>query len=127
MTKYSLLEILGKEILITGGTGSLGKQIVKTLCENYSPKGIRILSRDELKQKQMQKEFSNYKIPIAYLLGDVRDLQRMKLAMTNVDIVIHCAAMKHIDKCQNDPIEAIKTNIDGTKNVILACIENDIK
>jgi len=118
-----------KEILITGGTGSLGNAIVELLCKEFNNiKGIRILSRDELKQKEMKLEFDKkYNIPISYLLGDIRDLERLKLAMARVDFVIHAAALKDIVKCENDPIEAIKTNIEGSKNVVLASIYNGIK
>jgi FlaA1/EpsC-like NDP-sugar epimerase len=115
------------EILITGGTGSLGNAVTELLCKKYKPKGIRILSRDELKQKQMKVKFSKYNTPIAYLLGDIRDMQRLKLATKNVDMVIHAAALKDISKCEDDPFEAGETNIQGSKNVILACIENDVK
>ena len=120
-------DFYGKEILITGGTGSLGNAITRLLCERYEPKGIRIYSRDEYKQKIMKTEFEKYDIPIAYCLGDVRDLQRLKLASRGVDIIIHTAALKDIVKCENDPIEAIQTNINGSMNVIYACIDNNIK
>lgn len=114
------------EWLITGGTGSLGNAVTKLLCEKYQPKGIRIFSRDELKQKEMKVKFEKYDVPIAYLLGDIRDLERLKLATKGVDFVIHAAALKDIVKCEKDPLEAVKTNIEGTKNVILACIENQV-
>jgi FlaA1/EpsC-like NDP-sugar epimerase len=116
-----------KEWLITGGTGSLGNEVTKLICENLNPKGIRIFSRDELKQKEMKVKFDKYDVPISYLLGDIRDLQRLQLATKEVDFVIHTAALKDIVKCENDPTEAIKTNIEGSENVILACIENDVQ
>ncbi|HEY0090586.1 MAG TPA: polysaccharide biosynthesis protein, partial [Candidatus Lokiarchaeia archaeon] len=115
------------EFLISGGSGSLGNAITKLLCEKYKPKGIRIYSRDEFKQKVMKTEFDKYNIPIAYCLGDVRDLQRLKLASRGVDIIIHTAALKDIVKCERDPIEAIQTNINGSMNIVYACIENNIK
>jgi UDP-N-acetylglucosamine 4,6-dehydratase/5-epimerase len=115
------------EILITGGSGSLGNAITRLLCEKYQPKGIRIFSRGECKQKEMKVNFSHYKTPVSYLLGDIRDQERLNLALRGVDYVIHAAALKDIVKCACDPIEAIKTNITGTKNVILACIENNVR
>jgi FlaA1/EpsC-like NDP-sugar epimerase len=116
-----------KEILITGGTGTMGNEVTKLLCECYQPKGIRIFSRDELKQKEMEVKFKKYDIPISYLLGDIRDLNRLNLALKGVDYVIHTAALKDIVKCEKDPTEAIRTNIEGSKNVIMACLENKIK
>lgn len=113
------------EILITGGTGSLGKAIVKKLLL-LNPHGIRIYSRDEFKQYQMAKELKDYD-HISYLLGDVRDLKRLELATKGVDIIIHAAAMKHISKCEDNPIEAIKTNIQGSENVIMASLNNGVK
>jgi len=115
--------INGKEILITGGTGTLGKALIKELIKNYKPKGIRIFSRDELKQWELKKVLKDSAIPISFLLGDVRDLSRLKRAMNKVDIVFHTAALKHITACELDPFEAIKTNIEGTKNVIDSCID----
>lgn len=113
-----------KEILITGGTGSLGKVITKKLLE-LDVKGIRVYSRCEYKQWQMKKEFGTDKI--SYLIGDVRDEKRLSLAMKGVDIVINTAAMKQVPACEENPIEAIKTNVDGAINVIYAAIENNVK
>lgn len=113
---------IGKEILITGGTGSLGKTLVKILSTHYNPKGIRIYSRDEFKQFEMKKQFKDSKVPISYLIGDVRDENRLSLAMKGVDVVIHTAAMKHIPSCEYNPLEAIKTNILGSMNVVRAAL-----
>ena len=112
----------GKEILVTGGTGSLGKTLTKILVRDCDPKGIRVYSRDEFKQWEMKKAFKNSSVPISYLIGDVRDYDRLLLAMRGVDIVIHTAAMKHIPICEENPIEAVKTNVLGSLNVIRASI-----
>ena len=115
----------GKTILITGGTGSFGKACVKKLLKEHKPKAIRIFSRDELKQWEMQREFDNDP-RLRFLIGDVRDAQRVKRATEGVDIVIHAAAMKQVPACEYNPMEAIKTNVDGAMNVINACLDNDV-
>lgn len=113
-----------KNILITGGTGSLGKLIVKTLLERYSPKKIIIFSRDELKQYEMQQDFNAS--CMRYFIGDVRDKDRLTFAMRGVDLVIHAAAMKHVPAAEYNPMECVKTNIHGAENVIAAALHNDI-
>jgi len=117
--------IKDKEILITGGTGSLGQMLTKLLLKEYKPKGIRIYSRDELKQWQMRQTINNLfpDAPIAYLIGDIRDIVRLHRAMQNVDIVIHTAALKQVTACEDNPIEAIMTNIDGARNVLNIAID----
>jgi FlaA1/EpsC-like NDP-sugar epimerase len=117
----------GKEVLITGGSGSLGNALTELLIKNYKPKGIRIYSRGEMLQYEMKKKFADSPIPISYLIGDVRDLNRLRLACKGVNIIIHAAALKQITVCNNNPIEAISTNIYGTQNVILAAIDNDVE
>jgi UDP-N-acetylglucosamine 4,6-dehydratase (inverting) len=115
-----------KSILITGGTGSLGKALVKyILCERRSHyKKIIILSRDEQKQYQMALEYPENEYPeLRYFIGDVRDLGRLKMAFTGVDEVIHAAAMKHVHIAEYNPLECIKTNINGAENVINASLE----
>lgn len=113
-----------KVILITGGTGSFGKKYVKTLLEKYSPKKIIIYSRDELKQFEMQLEYNH---PcMRYFIGDVRDKSRLNMAMRGVDYVIHAAAMKQVPAAEYNPMECIKTNIDGAENVIDAAINNHV-
>lgn len=112
-------------ILITGGTGSFGKKYVKTLLERFSPKKIIIYSRDELKQFEMQIEYNH---PcMRYFIGDVRDKSRLNMAMRGVDYVIHAAAMKQVPAAEYNPMECIKTNIDGAENVIDAAINNHVK
>jgi len=116
-------------ILITGGTGSFGKQFIKTIFERYEPKKVIVYSRDELKQFEMQfsPDFIKYEDKIRYFIGDVRDLPRLKMAMENVDIVIHAAALKQVPACEYNPFEAVKTNIMGGQNVIDACFESGVK
>jgi len=114
-----------KSILITGGTGSFGKKYVQTLLERYQPRRLIILSRDELKQFEMQQEFS---APcMRYFIGDVRDRDRMLQAMRGVDFVIHAAALKQVPAAEYNPMECVKTNVHGAENVIAAALENDVE
>lgn len=114
-----------KNILITGGTGSFGKKYTEILLEKYKPNKIIIYSRDELKQFEMSQEY-NAKC-MRYFIGDVRDADRLKKAMRDVDFVIHAAALKHVPIAEYNPMECIKTNINGAQNVIDAAIENNVK
>ena len=117
-----------KVILITGGTGSFGKQYIRTILQHYKPKKIIIYSRDELKQFEMQThEFSkNIYQGLRYFIGDVRDKERLIMAMNDVDYVIHAAAMKHVPASEYNPMECIKTNIHGAQNVIDAALVNNV-
>src|SRR4051812_564632 len=112
-----------KSILITGGTGSLGKKLTKKILQNWPDvKSLVIFSRDEQKQFQMNQEFPTTKYSaIRYFIGDVRDHDRLKRAMMGIDYVIHAAAMKHVHIAEYNPDECIKTNIGGADNVIKAC------
>ena len=112
-------------ILITGGTGSFGKQYIKTLLERYKPHKIIVFSRDELKQYEMQKELSQD--CMRYFIGDVRDRDRMVMAMRGVDYVIHAAALKQVPAAEYNPMECIKTNIHGGENVIHAAIQSGVR
>ncbi|MHC0061529.1 UDP-N-acetylglucosamine 4,6-dehydratase (inverting) [Nostoc sp. UIC 10890] len=115
----------GKSILITGGTGSFGKQFVKTILSRYQPQKVIVYSRDELKQYEMAQEFN---APVMrYFIGDVRDRDRLRLAMRGVDYVIHAAALKHIPAAEYNPMECIKTNIHGANNVIDVAIEQEVE
>jgi UDP-N-acetylglucosamine 4,6-dehydratase/5-epimerase len=109
-----------KTILITGGTGSFGQKFVETCLLKYKPKKIIIYSRDELKQFDMNNRFMKFKNfkSLRFFIGDVRDLERLKLAMEGVDIVIHAAALKQVPTAEYNPFEAVKTNIIGAQNVI---------
>lgn len=114
-----------KSILITGGTGSFGKKCVKTILERYKPKRLIVFSRDELKQFEMQQDFSD---PcMRYFIGDVRDVGRLVQAMRGVDYVIHAAALKQVPAAEYNPMECIKTNVNGAENVITAAIENEVE
>ncbi|RUR08121.1 UDP-N-acetylglucosamine 4,6-dehydratase (inverting) [Legionella sp. km772] len=113
-----------KSILITGGTGSFGRQFIRTILNTYKPERLIIYSRDEVKQFEMQQEFSQ---PcLRYFLGDVRDLQRLTQAMHGVDFVVHAAALKQIPAAEYNPMECIKTNVYGAENVIQAAIFNKV-
>ncbi|WP_415905094.1 UDP-N-acetylglucosamine 4,6-dehydratase (inverting) [Neptuniibacter sp. QD48_55] len=114
-----------KSILITGGTGSFGRKYTETLLNNYNPKKIIIYSRDELKQFEMQQEFNAS--CMRYFIGDVRDKERLRQAMQNVDYVIHAAALKQVPAAEYNPTECIRTNIHGAENVIKAALDNDVQ
>ncbi|MDP1801966.1 MAG: UDP-N-acetylglucosamine 4,6-dehydratase (inverting) [Bacteroidota bacterium] len=117
-----------KSILITGGTGSLGKELTRTILQKWPDvKRLVIFSRDEQKQFQMDQEFPGSKYPaIRYFIGDVRDLDRLKRAMEGIDYVIHAAAMKHVHIAEYNPDECVKTNIGGAENVIKACLDTNV-
>lgn len=122
------MDLTGKAILITGGTGSLGKAITRYIVENH-PEISRLIiySRDEQKQFQMALEYPDNKYPfMRYFIGDVRDFQRLKRAFQSVDYVIHAAAMKHVHIAEYNPTECISTNVDGAKNVIQAALETKV-
>lgn len=115
----------GKNILITGGTGSFGKQCTKMILEQYAPKKLVIFSRDELKQYEMSQVFNQ---PIMrYFLGDVRDQSRLKRALEDIDVVIHAAALKQVPAAEYNPFECIKTNVLGAQNLIEACLDTDVQ
>lgn len=114
-----------KTILITGGTGSFGKEFVKTILQKYNPKKVIIYSRDELKQYEMQQQFNSE--CMRYFIGDVRDKERLEMAMRGVDFVVHAAALKQVPAAEYNPMECIKTNINGAENVIKAALANGVK
>ena len=121
------MNLKNKNILITGGTGSFGKKFIERIIK-FKPNKIIIYSRDELKQYEMQKKWpSNDDTPFRYFIGDVRDLERLKLAINDVHVVIHAAALKHVPVAEYNPFEAVKTNIIGAQNVIDACLYNNVK
>ena len=119
-----------KNIIITGGTGSFGKEFVEHILKNYTPKKMVIFSRDELKQF----EFLNYLknkgfnlTKIRFFIGDVRDKQRLSLAFQSMDFVVHAAALKQIVAAEYNPQEVIRTNVQGAENVIFAALEQNVK
>ena len=124
-----MLDLNGKSVLITGGTGSFGKEFTKTIFEKWPKvKRLVIYSRDEQKQYNMALEYSESKYPaIRYFIGDVRDYSRLKRAFEGIDYVIHAAAMKHVHIAEYNPDECVKTNISGAQNVIIASLETKVK
>jgi len=123
-----MLNLNGRSILITGGTGSLGMHLTKTIFERWPDvRRLVIFSRDEQKQYQMAMQFphSKYKA-IRYFIGDIRDFNRLKTALKGVEYVIHAAAMKHVPIAEYNPMECVKTNVLGAENVINACFENEV-
>ena len=122
-----MITFKNKTILITGGTGSFGKKFAEIVLKKHKPKKIIIFSRDELKQYLMKAQFkSNNKI-LRYFIGDVRDLDRLKLAMKDVNIVVHAAALKHVESGEYNPFEVIKTNVVGTQNVVDAIVSSQVE
>jgi UDP-N-acetylglucosamine 4,6-dehydratase len=117
------MNVSGKTILITGGTGSFGRKFVRKMLEQDIKK-IIVFSRDELKQYEMAQEFNDSRI--RYFIGDVRDKERLFRAFDGVDIVIHAAALKHVGACEYNPFEAVKTNIYGAQNIIEAAIDRGV-
>lgn len=113
-------------ILITGGTGSFGKQFTQVMLRDHHPKKIIIFSRDELKQHEMRLDGFNHP-SMRYFIGDVRDLDRLRRAMNGVSLVVHAAALKQVPACEYNPFEAILTNIMGAKNVIDAAIDRGVR
>ena len=118
-----------KTIFITGGTGSFGKKCISKILNIYEPKKVIIFSRDELKQFEMQQQdiYKSKNVEVRYFIGDVRDYQRLKMAMKGVDFVIHAAALKQVPAAEYNPFEAVKTNIMGGQNVIDAAMSQGVK
>ena len=126
------LDLDGKVILVTGGTGSFGRRFIETVLERYAPRKVIIYSRDELKQSEMQIDYAERFTPEVYkklrfFLGDVRDRARLTLALRGVDIVIHAAALKQVPAAEYNPSECIHTNVMGAENVVWASLTNHVK
>jgi UDP-N-acetylglucosamine 4,6-dehydratase/5-epimerase len=115
----------GKKVLITGGTGSIGSEIVRQVLEQ-NPAVVRIFSRDESKQFALQHELSDF-TNVRYLVGDIRDKNRLNYATKDIDVIFHAAALKHVPSCEYNPFEAVKTNVIGVQNIIEAAIENNVE
>ncbi len=116
-----------KTVLVTGGTGSFGKKFIRLMLDEYQPKKIIVFSRDELKQHEMRTTGGFDHPSIRYFIGDIRDRDRLMTAFYGVDIVVHTAALKQVPACEYNPMEAIKTNIMGSSNVIDAAIANNVE
>jgi UDP-N-acetylglucosamine 4,6-dehydratase len=121
---YSEL-IDGKVLLITGGTGSFGTKFAEHILDRYDPAAVRIFSRDELKQSEMQRRFADDH-RLRYLIGDVRSRERLEMATHGVDLIIHAAALKQVPACEYNPFEAVQTNIIGAENVVSAALANEV-
>lgn len=115
----------GKSIFVTGGTGSFGRRFIRTVLERYRPRRVVVFSRDELKQYEMQQEYTSG--ALRFFLGDVRDVARLETAMRGVDYVVHAAALKQVPAAEYNPMECIKTNVHGAENVIAAAIANEVE
>lgn len=119
------MTLRGKTILVTGATGSFGTRFLERVLAEHDPAAVRLFSRDELKQSQLQRRFGDDD-RLRYLLGDVRDLPRLTRATRGVDVIVHAAAMKQVPACEYNPFEAVQTNVVGAENVVAAAIENDV-
>jgi len=115
-------------ILITGGTGSFGKAFVRTVLDRYEPRRVVIFSRDELKQYEMEQEIApEHRGRVRFFIGDVRDVGRLELAMREIDVVVHAAALKHVPAAEYNPFECVKTNIHGAENVVMASLRTGVR
>lgn len=117
----------GKKILVTGGTGSFGNAFTEYVLKHYDPQKVIIYSRDEFKQFHMANKFHEYKDKLRFFIGDVRDKDRMYRAFDGVDYVVHAAALKQVPACEYNPMEAVKTNINGAMNVVDAALDCGVK
>ena len=127
--REEIFRVNGKSILVTGGTGSFGHQFVSYVLEHYEPKKIIIYSRDEYKQFVMQNEYKNHPQAdkLRFFIGDVRDKERLYRAFDGVDYVVHAAALKQVPSCEYNPMEAVKTNINGAMNIVDAALDCGVK
>ena len=114
-----------RSILVTGGTGSFGQRFVRMVVDRYMPRRLVVFSRDEQKQYEMAAEFEGR--PLRFFIGDVRDPDRLEMAMRDIDYVVHAAALKHISVAEYNPFECIKTNVNGAENVVRAALRNEVK
>ncbi|NCC20897.1 MAG: UDP-N-acetylglucosamine 4,6-dehydratase (inverting) [Alphaproteobacteria bacterium] len=118
----------GKSVLVTGGTGSFGKKFIETILKEHKPRRVIVYSRDELKQYEMSQILRDTDYPaMRYFIGDVRDRDRLTFAMRDVDIVVHAAALKQVPTAEYNPMECIRTNVDGAENVMRGAIDNNVE
>ena len=123
-----MIDLNDKTILVTGGTGSFGQQFIRTILENFDMRRCIVFSRDEQKHYDMSQTFSVERYPcMRYFIGDVRDVDRLELAMRDVDYVVHAAAMKHVPLAEYNPFECVMTNIHGAENVVKAALRKGVK
>ena len=120
-----MYDFTGKIILVTGGTGSFGTRLIERLLAEHEPAAVRVFSRDELKQSELQRRLWGDE-RMRYLFGDVRDPSRLVRATRGVDVIIHAAALKQVVSCEYNPFEAVQTNVIGAENVVSAAIANDV-
>ena len=122
------LDLNDKSVLVTGGTGSFGKHFLKSVVERYKPRRLIIFSRDELKQFEMAQVFPQEQYPfLRYFIGDVRDRDRLDLALRDVDYVVHAAALKQVPTAEYNPFECIRTNVFGAENLVYAALRRNVK
>src|SRR4051794_19052515 len=119
------MPLAGKTVLVTGATGSFGPLFVEPVLAEHEPQSVRIFSRDELKQSELQRRFADDD-RLRFLLGDIRDLPRLVRATRGVDVIVHAAALKQVPACEYNPFEAVQTNVIGAENVVSAAIENEV-
>lgn len=119
------MDLTGKTIFITGGTGSFGKACLRTLLDHHDPRTVRVFSRDELKQSELQAAYRDDP-RLRFFIGDVRDRERLVAATRGVDVILHAAALKQVPVCEYNPFEAVQTNIIGSENVVAAAIANAV-
>lgn len=118
--------LTGKTVLVTGGTGSIGSEIVRQVLRQQ-PDVVRVYSRDESKQFELQHALSEFGLKVRFLIGDIRDFERLRYALDGVDVVFHAGALKHVPSCEFNPFEAVKTNIVGTQNVVEAALRENVE
>lgn len=122
------LSLDGRTILVTGGTGSFGKALIRTILEREDPARLIVFSRDELKQYEMEREIpADYRKKVRFFIGDVRDVDRLEMAMREVDYVVHAAALKHVPAAEYNPFECVKTNIHGAENIVTAALRTGVR
>jgi UDP-N-acetylglucosamine 4,6-dehydratase/5-epimerase len=119
------MSVEGKTLLVTGATGSFGTKFIETVLAEHNPHAVRVFSRDELKQSELQRRFADDD-RLRYLIGDIRDLSRLTRATRGVDVIVHAAALKQVPACEYNPFEAVQTNVIGAENVVSAAIENEV-
>lgn len=123
-----MVDLNGKSVLVTGGTGSFGQAFVRIVLERFQPKRLIVFSRDEMKQYEMAQVFPDATYPcMRYFIGDVRDVDRLEMAMRDVDVVVHAAALKHVPAAEYNPFECICTNVHGAENIVKASIRSGVR